>query len=81
MNRMQLGTLVALIVLAGWTLGRAQAPIANFEVTVEAGRGPIQVICDRGCDWGANEGALVCESERCRWSFTGHGRVIVGQPR
>ena len=81
MNRPKLAALVGLIVLAAWAVGRAQAPVADFQITVDAARGPVRVTCDRGCDWPTNEGALVCDSERCRWSFTGHGRVIIGQPR
>lgn len=81
MNRRTLIAVVGVIVLGAWSAGRAQAPVANFEITVEAPRGPVRITCDRGCEWPTNEGALVCDSERCRWSFTGHGRVFLGQPR
>jgi hypothetical protein len=81
MRRVTFATIVGLIVFGAWSAGRAQARLANFEITVEAARGPVRVTCNRGCDWPANEGSLVCDSDRCRWSFTEHGRVLLGQPR
>ena len=79
--RLILVAIVSAVVGGWWAAGRAQAPVANFQISVEAPRGPVRVTCDRGCDWTANEGSLVCDSERCRWVFTEHGRVIIGQPR
>lgn len=73
--------IVSLIVAGAWSAGRAQSRVANFEISVETPRGPLRVTCTRGCDWPANEGSLVCESDRCRWVFTEHGRVVLGQPR
>ena len=80
-QRVTFATIAGLIVIGAWSAGRAQARVANFEITVEVPRGPVRVACVRGCDWPTNEGSLVCDSERCRWSFTGYGRVLLGQPR
>jgi hypothetical protein len=81
MNRLTFVAVVGLLVAGAWSAGRAQARLANFEIAIESPRGPLKVTCDRGCDWRPNEGTLVCESERCRWIFTEHGRVMLGQPR
>jgi hypothetical protein len=79
-RRLMLALLVILAVFGAWTAGRAQTNVANFQFTVEAPRGPVKITCERGCDWPAKEGELVCDTERCRWIFTGRGRVLVGQP-
>ena len=81
MRRGTFAAIVGLLVIGAWSVGRAQTTVANFEITVETPRGPARVTCTRGCEWPANEGAVVCDSERCRWIFTGYGRVMLGQPR
>ena len=80
-QRLIFAAVVSLMVMGAWSAGRAQARVATFQVTVETPRGPLRVTCDRGCDWPASEGSLVCDSDRCQWVFTEHGRVILGQPR
>ena len=70
-----------LLVVASWSVGRAQTNVAPFEIAVEGPRGLIKVTCSRGCDWPADEGTLLCETERCQLMFNGHGRILLGQPR
>jgi hypothetical protein len=72
---------------AGWSLGNAQAPVADFEITIDAPRGEVRVTCSRGCDWAKERGnpspmtGFRCETERCRETFNGHGRILLGMPR
>jgi hypothetical protein len=58
----------------------APARAADFQITVDVPKGPSRVVCERGCDWPANpgEGLLTCDQERCRFAFTGYGRVGFG---
>ena len=76
-----------LLVVAGWSVGRAQAKVADFEISIDAPRGEVKVVCARGCDW-PNGGverlpttSFRCDSERCRWMLNGHGRITLGFPR
>jgi hypothetical protein len=45
----------------------------------------VKLTCHRGCDW-VKEGrpnpttTFRCESERCRETFNGHGRITLGMP-
>ena len=87
MRRELLLTVVAvLLVVGGWSAGRAtaQARAADFEIAIEAPRGEVRVACSRGCDW-PSTGALPsidfrCDSERCRWMLSGRGPVTLGFP-
>ena len=68
---------------AGWSLGNAQARVADFEITIDAPRGDVRLMCSRGCAWGEKGSRSLttsfrCETERCRETFTGHGRVTLG---
>lgn len=74
------------LVIAGWSVGKAQATVADFEVAIDAPRGDLKLICQRGCDW-ARSGTtplptitFTCETERCRGTFNGHGRITLGMP-
>ena len=90
MGRRALLIVVAvLLVAAGWSAGRAtaQARVADFEISIDAPRGEVNVTCARGCDWpSVGVGALPttsfrCETERCRWMLNGYGRITLGFPR
>ena len=79
-------TATALIGL-GWSAGRAQTAVANFEISFDAPRGEVKLTCYRGCDW-AREGqspiqttSFRCEYERCSGMFNGYGRITLGMPR
>jgi hypothetical protein len=78
--------IAAVLVLVGWSAGRAQARVADFYVTVDAPTGEIRATCSRGCDWPATPGesppviTYRCQSQPCRLIFNGHGRVTLGQP-
>ena len=88
MRREALIVVVAvLLAAAGWSVGRAQARVADFEIAIEAPRGEVKVTCVRGCDWPSGGAdplpttSFRCESERCRWMLNGHGRITLGFPR
>jgi hypothetical protein len=74
---------VALLVVASWALGRAQTAVADFQfsVSLETAPGAVRVTCDRGCDWSPSVADLECDSQPCRWTFTGYGPVTLGIPR
>lgn len=68
---------------AGWSLGIAQARVADFEITIDAPRGEVRLTCARGCDWGklgspSLTTSFRCETERCKGTFNGHGRITLG---
>jgi hypothetical protein len=45
--------IAAVIALGAWSVGRAQAVVADFEIQIEApGPGRVTLTCVRGCDWG-----------------------------
>jgi hypothetical protein len=81
--------LVVLLVGAGWSVGRTQGTVAEFEITVDAPVGEVKVICNRGCEpsstWmkSVNDKALIatfaCSGSavtRCRGTVDGHGIVL-----
>ncbi len=89
MKRTLLGVLLATVLIgAGWSVGKAQTRVADFEIAIDAPRGQVKVTCSRGCDWFSDGGSSVpttsftmrCETERCRWMFSGHGRITLGMP-
>jgi hypothetical protein len=45
------GALILAIVLAAWQFGQAQAPLADFKITVEAGADGVKLECSKGCAW------------------------------
>jgi hypothetical protein len=87
MRRLFLVVLAIALVGVGWSAGRAQSAVADFEIAIEAPRGELKLRCHRGCDW-VTEGTtpvptitFPCETERCRGTFNGHGRITMGMPR
>ena len=71
---------------AGWSVGRAQTAVADFEITVDAPAGFVNVMCRRGCErsgtWmaSANGSTLTASFEcsgspRCLGTVDGHGLV------
>lgn len=79
--------LATALIGAGWSLGKAQTAVADFEIAIDAPRGEVKLACYRGCDWAREGSSLVpttgfrCESERCRETFNGHGCITLGIPR
>jgi hypothetical protein len=79
--------LATALIGAGWSVAKAQTAVADFEIAVDAPRGELKLTCSRGCDWVKEEGNSIptisfrCESERCRGTFNGHGRILLGMPR
>ena len=79
--------LATALIGAGWSIGKAQTAVADFEIAIDAPRGEVKLTCYRGCDWAKEGGSPVpttsfrCESERCRGTFNGHGRITLGIPR
>jgi hypothetical protein len=72
--------------VTGWLVGRttAQTRVADFELSIEAPRGEVRLMCSRGCDW-PSKGAPAsisfrCDSERCRWMINGRGPITLGFP-
>ena len=75
------------LVIVGWSVGKAQTTVADFEIAIDAPRGDLKLMCQKGCDW-AKDGAtqlstitFQCQTERCRVTVNGHGRVMLGMPR
>lgn len=71
----------------GWSLGKAQTRVADFEIAIESPRGDLKVTCSRGCDWTRADGEAIatisfqCKAERCLGQLNGHGKVIHDTPR
>ena len=87
MRRISLRLAVAAALIgAGWSAGRAQTRVADFEIAIDAPRGDVSLTCYRGCDWPREAGNRVpatsfrCETERCRATFNGHGRIRLEAP-
>ena len=76
----------AVLVLAGWSAGRAQARIASFYVTIDAPSGDLKITCSQGCEWPSTPGqtghviVTRCERQPCRVMFNGNGRVRLEAP-
>jgi len=49
--------LAIVLIGAGWSVGKAQTAVVDFEITVDAPRGEARVTCFRGCEW-AKEGTI-----------------------
>jgi hypothetical protein len=75
---------------AGWTIGKAQTAVADFEITVDAPTGTTNIICNRGCaqssTWMRRQGSegltatFSCTSPtRCIGTVDGQGLVIRGR--
>ena len=75
------------LVIVGWSVGKAQTTVADFEIAIDAPRGDLKLMCQKGCDWVKDVATplstitLQCETERCRGTVNGHGRVMLGMPR
>lgn len=78
--------LATALIGAGWSVGKAQTAVADFEIAIDAPRGEVKLTCYRGCDWVKEGGSPIpttsfrCESERCRGTVNGHGRITLGMP-
>jgi len=77
--------LATALIGAGWSAGKAQTRVADFEIAIDAPRGEVKLTCQRGCDWvkGGSPNQTTsfrCETERCRERFNGHGRILLGMP-
>jgi len=88
MKRQLLLVVVAVVLAVGaWSAGRvtAQARVADFELSIEAPRGDVRVVCSRGCDWPSTDTlpalSFQCDVERCRWMVNGRGEITLGFPR
>ena len=74
------------LVLLAWSLGRAQARVASFYVTIDAPAGELKVTCSQGCEWPTTPGetghviVTRCERQPCRVMFNGNGRVRLEAP-
>jgi hypothetical protein len=77
---------MAVMTVAAWKAGAAQARVADFSISVDAPVGELKVSCSKGCDWpgeaGTPAGSIVyrCASQPCRLMFDGRGRILLGQP-
>jgi hypothetical protein len=45
------GALILAIVVAAWQFGQAQAPLADFKLTVEPSASGASFKCSKGCAW------------------------------
>lgn len=88
MKRTLLGIVLAIALIgAGWSVGKTQTAVADFEIAIDAPRGEVKLTCYRGCDWEKEGGSSIstatfrCERERCRGTFNGRGRITLGMPR
>jgi hypothetical protein len=71
--------LIAGLLVAGWSAGKAQTTVADFELSVRVANGKMTLICGRGCDWpGATPATISVDcttNAPCRGTVTGHGLV------
>ena len=78
--------MAAALVFAGWSAGKAQTKVADFEIAIDAPRGSVKVLCHRGCEWARDPGTALqtisvqCDTDRCKTIVNGHGRVMLGMP-
>ena len=49
--RLMTALIVVRFILGAWQLGRAQAPVAQFQVTVERTDTGVTLVCSQGCAW------------------------------
>ena len=77
--------LIVAFAAAAWSVGRAQAKVADFELSVRVANGKVTLTCGRGCDWaGATPNTLAIDcagSAPCNGTVTGHGLVTGMQIR
>jgi hypothetical protein len=73
---------------AGWSVGQAQATVADFEITIDAPAGKVNVICSRGCELSRTwirtgnssdlRASFSCSgANRCLGTVDGHGLVTM----
>jgi hypothetical protein len=80
--------IVAGLALAGWSVGRAQTQVAEFELTVTAPGGQTVIECRKGCDFQYDVGntanlpkpntrfQFACTTQTCAATINGHGHVM-----
>jgi hypothetical protein len=74
------------IAVGGWSLGRIQAGVSDFEVMIDAPVGHVNITCIRGCDWGAKayggKTYFLCggSADGCDMEVNGTG-IAVGRVR
>lgn len=84
--KVMLCAVAVLLVVGGWSAGRAQSSVADFYITIDAPPGNVRVNCTRGCDWPAEGGSPAqtivsrCERTPCSLIVNGRGQVRVGMP-
>jgi hypothetical protein len=71
---------------AGWSVGKTQTTVADFELTVDAPGGQTVINCVKGCDFTHDVGRIEtrpntkfvfsCSAERCRATINGSGNVL-----
>ena len=89
MRAIALRVLVAVgLLVAGWSVGKAQTAVADFELTVDAPGGKVSIDCRRGCDFTHDVGRIdalprpnttftfQCGAARCSATINGHGHVL-----
>jgi len=55
MKRTLIGIVLATAFIgAGWSIGKAQSKVADFEIAVDWPPGTVVLTCNRGCDWELN---------------------------
>jgi len=87
MKQLAFVVFVVVSAAAAWSVGFAQARVADFEISIDAPTGETRVKCSKGCDWfptGAGATSLInyrCERQPCQLRFNGRGRIMVGMPR
>ena len=78
--------LVAVLIAAAWSIGRAQSSVADFEIAIDAPEGQTHLTCLWGCDWTGqqrrgeptNTTSFACTNSpngQCGYSFNGRGFV------
>jgi hypothetical protein len=67
------------IAFAGWSFGRAQTTVADFEIEIDApGPGQVNLTCVRGCNWlnGRNTSYFSCAGNATRCGGVVDGRGV-----
>jgi hypothetical protein len=62
------------IALAGWSVGRAQSQVADFEMTITAPVGRTVVECSKGCDFRFDMGDTSLPRPNTRFTFECRGQ-------
>lgn len=51
------------LISVGWSVGKAQARVADFEIAIDAPRGQVNVTCSRGCEWFQDGGTVQADNQ------------------